>query len=232
MKRGKRYLELLKKIDRQKAYSIDEAIETVKNLKSAKFDETVEATYVLNVDPKQADQNVRGVITLPHGTGKSVRVLVFATADKAQEAKDAGADYVGGEDLIQKIEKEGFLDFDVAIATPDMMKSLGRIAKILGPRKLMPSPKSGTVTMDIYDTVKEFKAGKIEFRVDKTGVVHTVIGKSSFTLEQLKENLLALNSAIVKSRPASVRGQYVKKVYLSLTMSPAVKVNVNELLRA
>lgn len=232
MKRGKRYLELLKKIDRQKAYSIDEAIETVKNLKSAKFDESVEVAYVLNVDPKQADQNIRGVITLPHGTGKSVRVLVFATADKAQEAKDAGADYVGGEDLIQKIEKEGFLDFDVAIATPDMMKALGRIAKILGPRKLMPSPKSGTVTMDIYDTVKEFKAGKIEFRVDKTGVVHTVIGKSSFTNEQLKENLLALNSAIVKSRPASVRGQFVKKVYLSLTMSPAIKVNVSELLRA
>ncbi|MCI4463469.1 MAG: 50S ribosomal protein L1 [Caldisericum sp.] len=232
MKRGKRYLELLKKIDRQKAYSIDEAIETVRNLKSAKFDESVEVAYVLNVDPKQADQNIRGVITLPHGTGKSVKVLVFATADKAQEAKDAGADYVGGEDLIQKIEKENFLDFDVAIATPDMMKSLGRIAKILGPRKLMPSPKSGTVTMDIYDTVKEFKAGKIEFRVDKTGVVHTVIGKSSFTPEQLKENLLALNSAIVKSRPASVRGQYIKKVYLSLTMSPAVKVNVNELLRA
>jgi len=232
MKRGKRYLELLKKIDRQKAYSIDEAIETVKNLKSAKFDESVEVAYVLNVDPKQADQNIRGVITLPHGTGKSVRVLVFATADKAQEAKDAGADYVGGEDLIQKIEKEGFLDFDVAIATPDMMKALGRIAKILGPRKLMPSPKSGTVTMDIYDTVKEFKAGKIEFRVDKTGVVHTIIGKSSFTSEQLKENLLALNSSIVKSRPASVRGQFVKKVYLSLTMSPAIKVNVSELLRA
>jgi len=231
MKRGKRYLELLKKIDRQKAYSVDEAIETVKTLKSTKFDETVEVAYVLNVDPKQADQNVRGVITLPHGTGKSVRVLVFATTDKAQEAKDAGADYVGGEDLIQKIEKEGFLDFDVAIATPDMMKSLGRIAKILGPRKLMPSPKSGTVTMDIYDTVKEFKAGKIEFRVDKTGVIHTVIGKSSFPKEQIKENLLALNSAVVKSRPASVRGQYVKKVYLSLTMSPAIKLNVNELLR-
>jgi len=232
VKRGKRYLELLKKIDKQKAYSVDEAIETLKNLKSAKFDESVEVAYVLNVDPKQADQNVRGVITLPHGTGKSVKVAVFASADKAQEAKDAGADYVGGEDLIQKIEKENFLDFDVAIATPDMMKSLGRVAKILGPRKLMPSPKSGTVTMDIYDTVKEFKAGKIEFRVDKTGVIHTAIGKSSFTPEQLKENLLALNSAIVKSRPASVRGQYIKKVYLSLTMSPAVKVNVNELLRA
>jgi len=232
VKRGKRYLELLKKVDKAKAYSIDEAINTVKNLKSVKFDESVEVTYALNVDPKQADQNIRGVITLPHGTGKSVRVLVFATADKAQEAKEANADYVGGEDLIQKIEKEGFLDFDVALATPDMMRPLGRIAKILGPRKLMPSPKSGTVTMDIYNAVKEFKAGKIEFRVDKTGVLHSVIGKSSFTADQLKENLLAFNSAVVKSRPASVRGQFIKKVYLSLTMSPAVKVNVNELLKA
>jgi large subunit ribosomal protein L1 len=232
MKRGKRYLTLLKSYDRTAVYSIDDSIETVKKLKSVKFDETVEATYVLNVDPKQADQNVRGVISLPHGTGKAIRVLVFATGEKAQEAKDAGADIVGADDLIQKIEKEGFLDFDVAIATPDMMKSLGRIAKILGPRKLMPSPKSGTVTMDIRDTVNEFKAGKIEFRVDKTGVVHTVVGKSSFTSEQLKENLLALNSAIVRSRPASVRGQYIKKAYLSLTMSPAVRMNVSELLKA
>jgi large subunit ribosomal protein L1 len=232
MKRGKRYLNLLKSYDRTAVYSIDSSIETVKKLKSVKFDETVEATYVLNVDPKQADQNVRGVISLPHGTGKMIRVLVFATGEKAQEAKDAGADIVGADDLIQKIEKENFLDFDVAIATPDMMKSLGRIAKILGPRKLMPSPKSGTVTMDIRDTVNEFKAGKIEFRVDKTGVVHTVVGKSSFTSEQLKEKLLALNSAIVRSRPASVRGQYIKKAYLSLTMSPAVRMNVSELLKA
>lgn len=232
MKRSKRYLESLKKVDIAKIYSIDEAIETVLSLKSTKFDETVEADYVLNVDPKQADQNIRGVITLPHGTGKSIRVLVFSSADKVQEARDAGADYVGGEDLVAKIEKEGFLDFDVAIATPDMMRVIGRIAKILGPRKLMPSPKSGTVTMDIADAVKEFKAGKIEYRVDKTGVVHTIIGKSSFSKEQLKENLVALNSSIVKSRPASVKGQFIKKVYLSLTMSPSVRVNVQELLKA
>ncbi|MGB9591614.1 MAG: 50S ribosomal protein L1 [Candidatus Kryptoniota bacterium] len=232
VKRSKRYLESLKKVDIAKIYGIDEAIETVLSLKSTKFDETVEADYVLNVDPKQADQNIRGVITLPHGTGKSIRVLVFSSADKVQEARDAGADYVGGEDLVAKIEKEGFLDFDVAIATPDMMRVIGRIAKILGPRKLMPSPKSGTVTMDIADAVKEFKAGKIEYRVDKTGVVHTVIGKSSFSKEQLKENLVALNSSIVKSRPASVKGQFIKKVYLSLTMSPSVRVNVQELLKA
>lgn len=232
MKRSKRYLENLKKVDTGKIYSINEAIETVLSLRSTKFDETVEANYVLNVDPKQADQNIRGVITLPNGTGKSIRVLVFCSADKIQEARDAGADYIGGEDLVTKIEKEGFLDFDVAIATPDMMRLIGRIAKILGPRKLMPSPKSGTVTMDIADAVKEFKAGKIEYRVDKTGVVHTVIGKSSFSKEQLKENLFALNSSIVKSRPASVKGQFIKKVYLSLTMSPSVKVNVQELLKA
>lgn len=232
MKRSKRYLESLKKVEKEEIYGIDNAIEKVLSLKSAKFDETVEATYVLNVDPKQADQNIRGVITLPHGTGKAIRVLVFAGADKIQEARDAGADYVGGEDLVNKIEKEGFLDFDVAIATPDMMRVIGRIAKILGPRKLMPSPKSGTVTMDIADSVKEFKTGKIEYRVDKTGVVHTVVGKSSFTKEQLKENLLALNSSIIKSRPASVKGQFIKKVFLSLTMSPSVRVNVQELLKA
>ncbi len=231
MKRSKRYLEALKKVE-EKAYSIDESVEKIVSLKSVKFDETVEATYVLNVDPRQADQNVRGVISLPHGTGKKVRVLVFASADKMQEAKDAGADYVGGEDLVNKIEKENFLDFDVAIATTDMMRVIGRVAKILGPRKLMPSPKAGTVTMDIGDAVKEFKAGKIEYRVDKTGVIHTVVGKSSFTKDQIKENFLALNSSIVKSRPASVKGQYIKKVFLSLTMSPSVRVNVQELLKA
>ncbi len=231
MKRSKRYLEALKKVE-EKAYSIDESVEKIVSLGSVKFDETVEATYVLNVDPRQADQNVRGVISLPHGTGKKVRVLVFASADKMQEAKDAGADYVGGEDLVNKIEKENFLDFDVAIATTDMMRVIGRVAKILGPRKLMPSPKAGTVTMDIGDAVKEFKAGKIEYRVDKTGVIHTVVGKSSFTKDQIKENFLALNSSIVKSRPASVKGQYIKKVFLSLTMSPSVRVNVQELLKA
>lgn len=228
---GKRYIALKEKVE-PKIYSIDEAIGKILEMKSAKFDETVEATFVLNVDPKQADQNVRGVITLPHGTGKSVRVLVFAGADKVQEARDAGADYVGGEDLVNKVEKEGFLDFDVAIATPDMMRVIGRIARILGPRKLMPSPKAGTVTDNIAVAVKEFKAGKIEYRVDKTGVIHTVVGKASFTKEQLKENFFALSSSIVKSRPASVKGQYIKKVFLSLTMSPSVRVNVQEILKA
>jgi large subunit ribosomal protein L1 len=231
MKRGKRYLELEKKID-AKIYSIDEALDKVVELKSAKFDESVEFTCVLNVDPKQADQNVRGVITLPHGTGKKIRVLVFAGADKLQEAKDAGADYVGGEDLVTKIEKEGFLDFDVAIATPDIMRVIGRIAKILGPRKLMPSPKAGTVTADIASAVKEFKAGKIEYRVDKTGVIHTLIGKSSFNKAQLRENLVTLSGAIVKSRPSSVKGQYLKKAFISLTMSPSVRLNTQELLKA
>ncbi len=231
MKRGKRYQELLKKIDRTKQYSLDEALELLPQLKSAKFDESVEATYVLNVNPKFADQNIRGVISLPHGTGKKVKVLVFAKGEKAQEAKEAGADYVGAEDLVDKIAKEGFLDFDVAIATPDMMRHVGKVARILGPRKLMPNPKAGTVTMDVGKAVKEFKAGKIEYRVDKTGVIHTVIGKISFKPEELKENLLALNEAIVKARPASVKGQYVKKVYLSLTMSPALRLNVQELLK-
>ncbi len=230
MKRGKRYLELKKKID-VKPYLMDEALEKILELKSTKFDETVEFTCILNVDPKQSDQNVRGVITLPHGTGKSIKVLVFAGADKLQEAKDAGADYVGGEDLVIKIEKEGFLDFDVAIASPDIMRLIGRIAKILGPRKLMPSPKAGTVTNDIASAVKEFKAGKIEYRVDKTGVIHTIIGKSSFSKEQLKENLITLGSAIVKSRPASVKGQYIKKAYVSLTMSPSLRLNTQELLK-
>ena len=231
MKRGKRYRELLKKIDRTKQYSLDEAIEMLPQLKSTKFDESVEATYVLNVNPKFADQNIRGVITLPNGTGKTVKVLVFAKGEKAQEAKDAGADYVGGEELVDKIAKEGFLDFDVAIATPDMMRHVGKVARILGPRKLMPNPKAGTVTMDVSKTVKDFKAGKIEYRVDKTGVVHTVVGKISFTEDALKENILALNEAILKARPASVKGQYVKKVFLSLTMSPSIRLNIQDLLK-
>ncbi len=231
MKRGKRYKELLKKIDRTKQYTLEEALELLPELKSVKFDESVEATYVLNVNPKFADQNIRGVITLPHGTGKEVKVLVFAKGEKAQEAKDAGADYVGAEDLVDKIAKEGFLDFDVAIATPDMMRHVGKVARILGPRKLMPNPKAGTVTMDIEKAVKDFKAGKIEYRVDKTGVIHTIVGKISFGKEKLKENILALNEAILKARPASVKGQFVKKVFLSLTMSPSVRLNVQDLLK-
>jgi len=229
VKRSKRYRELLKKIDKTKQYTLDEAIKLLPELKSAKFDESVEATYVLNVNPKFADQNIRGVISLPHGTGKTVKVLVFAKGEKAQEAKDAGADYVGAEELIDKIAKEGFLDFDVAIATPDMMRFVGKIARILGPRKLMPNPKAGTVTMDIAKAVKDFKAGKIEYRVDKTGVIHTIVGKVSFKPEDLKENILALTEAILKARPASVKGTYLKKMYLALTMSPAIRINVQDL---
>jgi len=231
MKRSKRYKELLKVADKSKVYTVDEAIATLPKLKSTKFDESIEAVYALNVNPKYADQNIRGVISLPHGTGKKVRVLVFAEGEDAQLAKDAGADIVGGGELIDKIAKENFLDFDIAIATRAMMRNVGKIARILGPRKLMPNPKAGTVTDDVAKAVKEFKAGKIEYRVDKTGVIHTIIGKASFTPEQVKENWLALNEAILKARPASVKGQYIKKVFISLTMSPSLRIDVQSLLK-
>ena len=231
MKRSKRYKELLKAADKSKVYTVDEAIATLPKLKSTKFDESIEAVYALNVNPKYADQNIRGVISLPHGTGKKVRVLVFAEGEDAQLAKDAGADIVGGGELIDKIAKENFLDFDIAIATRAMMRNVGKIARILGPRKLMPNPKAGTVTDDVAKAVKEFKAGKIEYRVDKTGVIHTIIGKASFAPEQVKENWLALNEAILKARPASVKGQYIKKVFISLTMSPSLRIDVQSLLK-
>ncbi|MCD6107582.1 MAG: 50S ribosomal protein L1 [Caldisericaceae bacterium] len=231
MKRGKRYKELIKLIEQEKAYTVDETIAILPKLKSAKFDESIEAVYVLNVDPKHADQNVRGVISLPNGTGKKVKVLVFAKGDDARAAENAGADIVGAEELIDKIAKENFLDFDVAIATKDMMRNIGKIAKILGPRKLMPNPKAGTVTDDVAKAVKDFKAGKIEYRVDKTGVIHTIIGKISFTAEQIKENLLTLNEAILKARPASVKGQYITKAFISLTMSPSLRIDAQDLLK-
>ncbi len=231
MKRSKRYKELLKVADKSKVYTVDEAIAMLPKLKSAKFDESVEAVYALNVNPKYADQNIRGVINLPHGTGKKVRVLVFAEGPDAQLAKDAGADIVGGRELVDKIAKENFLDFDVAIATRAMMRNVSKVARILGPRKLMPNPKAGTVTDDVVKAVKEFKAGKIEYRVDKTGVVHTIIGKASFAPEQIKENWIALNEAILKARPASVKGQYIKKVFISLTMSPSLRIDVQSLLK-
>ena len=231
MKRGKRYKELVKLVEQEKAYTVDETIAILPKLKSAKFDESIEAVYVLNVDPKHADQNVRGVISLPNGTGKKVKVLVFAKGDDARAAENAGADIVGAEELINKIAKENFLDFDVAIATKDMMRDIGKVAKILGPRKLMPNPKAGTVTDDVAKAVKDFKAGKIEYRVDKTGVIHTIIGKISFTMEQIKENLLTLNEAILKARPASVKGQYITKAFISLTMSPSLRIDVQDLLK-
>jgi large subunit ribosomal protein L1 len=231
MKRGKRYKELTKLVEQEKAYTVDEAIAILPKLKSAKFDESIETVYVLNVDPKHADQNVRGVISLPNGTGKTVKVLVFAKGEDARAAEDAGADIVGADELIDKIARENFLDFDVAIATKDMMRDIGKVAKILGPRKLMPNPKAGTVTDDVAKAVKDFKAGKIEYRVDKTGVIHTIIGKVSFTAGKIKENLFALNEAILKARPASVKGQYVKGAFISLTMSPSLRIDVQDLLK-
>ncbi|HOV50212.1 MAG TPA: 50S ribosomal protein L1 [Candidatus Cryosericum sp.] len=227
-KKGKKYQEAAKLIDSSKAYTLDEAALLLPKLKTAKFDETIEVSMKLNVDPKQADQNVRGVVTLPAGTGKTVRVAVFTKGDKTTEAQEAGADVVGGDELIERI-RGGWLEFDVAIATPDMMASLGKVARILGPRGLMPNPKAGTVTPEVGKAVHEFKAGKIEFRVDKAGVVHCPLGKSSFAPEAIKENFIALLEAIQRARPASVKGTYMGKTYLSLTMSPSIRVDASRL---
>ncbi|MGC8971252.1 MAG: 50S ribosomal protein L1 [bacterium] len=223
-KRGKKYLEALKLIDRRKRYDLDEAIALLKKVSYANFDESVEVSIRLGVDPRHAEQNVRGTVVLPHGIGKERRVLVFARGEKAQEAIDAGADYVGAEDLVAKIS-EGWTDFDVAIATPDMMGLVGRLGKILGPRGLMPNPKVGTVTMDIANTVKEMKQGRVEFRVDRFGIIHTVIGKRSFEEDKLKENFNALMNAVLRAKPAGVKGQYVRSVALSTTMSPGIKLD-------
>lgn len=227
-KKGKKYQEVAKLVDHAKLYTLDEAVELLPKLRTAKFDETIEISMKLNVDPKQADQNVRGVVSLPAGTGKLVRVAVFTKGDKTAEATEAGADIVGGEDLIEKI-KGGWLEFDVAIATPDMMATLGKVARVLGPRGLMPNPKAGTVTMEVGKAVREFKAGKIEFRVDKIGTVHCPLGKSSFSPVAIKENFMALFEAVQKARPASVKGTYLGKTYLALTMSPAVRVDTSRL---
>ncbi len=223
-KHGKKYLEVLKLIDRRKRYDIDEAIALVKKIGYANFDESVEVSIRLGVDPRHAEQNVRGTVVLPHGIGKERRVLVFARGDKAQEAIDAGADYVGAEDLVAKIS-EGWTDFDVAIATPDMMGLVGRLGKILGPRGLMPNPKVGTVTNDIANTVKELKQGRVEFRVDRFGIIHTVIGKKSFDETRLKENFNALMNAVLRAKPSGVKGQYVRSVALATSMSPGIKVD-------
>ncbi|WP_456433204.1 50S ribosomal protein L1 [Nitratifractor sp.] len=228
-KLSKRKQALLEKIDKDKAYSIDEAIKTVKELKSAKFDETVEIAMNLNVDPRHADQMIRGSVVLPHGTGKKVRVAVFAKGAKADEAKEAGADIVGSDDLIEQIQ-QGNLDFDIVIATPDMMGTLGKVARILGPKGLMPNPKTGTVTMDVAQAVKNAKGGQVNFRVDKKGNMHAGIGKVSFDAEKLKENLLTFVEKINKAKPASAKGRYIKNAALSLTMSPSVKLDTNELM--
>lgn len=224
MKRGKKYEDAVKQIDRSKLYEPGEALNLVKEVAVAKFDETVEAHVKLGVDPRHADQQVRGTVSLPHGTGKTLKVLVFAKGEKQKEAEVAGADFVGAEDLAEKIEG-GWFDFDVAVATPDMMAVVGRLGKILGPRGLMPNPKAGTVTFDIERTIKELKAGRIEFRVDKTSIVHVPIGRVSFEVEKLQENLNAFAEALLKAKPAAAKGQYMRSVNICSTMGPGIKVN-------
>lgn len=223
-KRGKRYKEALALVDRTKLYDPDEAMELVQKTANAKFDETIEVSVKLGVNPRHADQQVRGAVVLPHGTGKTVKVLVFAKGDKAKEAENAGADYVGAEDMIEKIQG-GWLDFDVAVATPDMMGSVGKLGRILGPKGLMPNPKSGTVTFEIEKAVKDIKAGKIEYRVDKTSIVHAPIGKKSFGTEKLLENFKVLMEALIKARPAAAKGQYLRSVVVSSSMGPGIKIN-------
>lgn len=222
---GKSYLAALAKIDRSRRYSLEDGLRLVQETARAKFDETVEMAVRLGVDPRQADQNVRGTVVLPHGMGKAVRVLAFAKGEKEREAQEAGADYVGGEDLVKKIT-EGWLEFDKAVATPDMMAAVGRIGKVLGPRGLMPNPKTGTVAMEIGKAIKEIKAGKLEFRVDKAGIVHVPIGKAGFGAEKLVDNARAVLAAILRAKPASAKGNYVQGVTLSATMGPGVKVDL------
>ena len=225
MKHGKKYVEASKLIDRTKLYEPDEAIELVKKVATAKFDETIEVHLRTGCDGRHAEQQVRGAVVLPNGTGRSVRVLVFAKGAKLDEAQAAGADHVGGEELIPKIQNDGWLDFDVVVATPDMMGVVGRLGKVLGPKGLMPNPKAGTVTMDVANAVKEIKAGKVEYRLDKANIIHVPVGKASFTDEQLKENFNALMSAIIKAKPSALKGQYLKSVSIAPTMGPGVKVN-------
>jgi len=222
--RSKKYQDSVKLIDKNATYDAKSAIELIEKMPKAKFDETVEVHFKLGVDSKQADQQVRGVIVLPHGTGKTQRVLVFARGDKAKEAEAAGADFVGAEDLIPRIEKENWFDYDVIVATPDMMGVIGRLGKVLGPKGLMPNPKSGTVTMDVAKAVAEIKAGKIEYRLDKNNIIHCPIGKVSFGAEKLAENYEALYEAIVKAKPAAAKGQYINSISISSTMGPGVDI--------
>jgi large subunit ribosomal protein L1 len=225
MKHGKKYVDSAKVIDSAKFYDPEEAVAAVKDSSKAKFDETIEISCRLGVDPRHADQQVRGAVVLPNGTGKKIRVLVFAKGDKVKEAEAAGADFVGAEDMVQKIQSENWFDFDVCVATPDMMGVVGRLGRVLGPKGLMPNPKSGTVTMDVTKAIHEIKAGKVEYRLDKTAIIHCPIGKASFTAEQLSENLRALMEAIIKAKPASAKGIYIRSLFLSSTMGPSVKVN-------
>lgn len=225
MKKGKKYLEKQKLIERGVTYDVKDALDLVEKTSYAKFDETVECHIKLGVDSRHADQQVRGAVVLPHGTGKTVRVLVFAKGDKLAEAEAAGADYVGGEELIPKIQNENWFEFDVAVATPDMMGVVGKIGRILGPKGLMPNPKAGTVTMDVAKAVKEIKAGKIEYRLDKTNIIHVPIGKVSFGIEKLQDNFKTLLGAVIKAKPSAAKGQYLKSVTLASTMGPGIKVN-------
>ena len=229
MKRGKKYVEAAKTIDRGTLYDVADAVSLVKKTATAKFDETIEAHIRTGCDGRHADQQIRGAVVLPHGTGKKVRILVFAKDAKAEEAKAAGADFVGGEELIPKIQNENWFEFDVVVATPDMMGVVGRLGRVLGPKGLMPNPKAGTVTMDVTKAIKEIKAGKIEYRLDKTNIIHVPVGKASFTEEQLADNFQTLMDAINKAKPATLKGQYLKSVTLAPTMGPGVKVNTLKL---
>ncbi len=229
MKYGKKYADSLKAYDRSKAYDVDEAMGLAVDTAKAKFDETIELHVRLGVDPRQADQQVRGVLVLPNGTGKSKKVLVIAKGEKADIAQAAGADYVGAEEMVQKIQTENWFDFDVVITTPDMMGVVGRIGKVLGPKGLMPNPKSGTVTPDVAKAISEVKAGKVEYRLDKTAIIHCPIGKKSFGKEKLAENFNALMDAIVKAKPSAAKGQYIRSVAVSSTMGPGIKINYNKI---
>ena len=225
MKHGKKYVEAAKLVDRATAYEANDAVALVKKTAVAKFDETIEVHIRTGCDGRHAEQQIRGAVVLPNGTGKAVKVLVFAKGDKVNEAEAAGADYVGGDELIPKIQNDGWLDFDVVVATPDMMGVVGRLGKVLGPKGLMPNPKAGTVTMDVTKAVNDIKAGKIEYRLDKANIIHVPIGKASFTEEKLQENFDALMDAIVKARPSALKGQYLKSITLTSTMGPGVKLN-------
>ena len=225
MKRGKKYVEAAKLYDKTQQYDVAEAVGIVKKTSTAKFDETVEAHIRLGVDGRHADQQIRGAVVLPHGTGKKVRVLVFAKGDKVDEALAAGADYAGGEELVPKIQNDGWFEFDVVVATPDMMGVVGRLGRVLGPKGLMPNPKAGTVTMDVAKAIKEIKAGKIEYRLDKSNIIHVPVGKVSFTEEQLADNFQALMGAVIKARPSTLKGTFLKSVTMASTMGPGVKLN-------
>ena len=229
MKRGKKYVESLKKYDKTAQYDVAEAISLVKANATAKFDETIEVHIRTGCDGRHADQQLRGAVVLPHGTGKTVRVLVFAKGVKLDEAQAAGADYVGGEELLPKIQNEGWLDFDVVVATPDMMGVVGRLGRVLGPKGLMPNPKAGTVTMDVTKAINDIKAGKIEYRLDKTNIIHVPIGKASFTEDKLNDNFETLIGAVIKARPSAVKGQFLKSVTITSTMGPGVKLNTAKL---